>query len=67
VSYVCTSPPTLVGTKNLQIMEHNLTPAQMQQYLAIVNEVERYRDLSEEEKENLIQESNAVLWSIYAA
>ncbi len=48
-------------------MEHNLTPAQMQQYLAIVNEVERYRDLSEEEKESLIQESNAVLWSIYAA
>ena len=35
-------------------MEHNLTPAQMQQYLAIVNEVERYRDLSEEEKENLV-------------
>ena len=41
------------ATKKLQIIEHNLTPAQMQQYLAIVNEVERYRDLSEEEKENL--------------
>jgi predicted transposase/invertase (TIGR01784 family) len=34
--------------------QHNLTPAQMQQFLSVVNEVERYRDLSEEEKENLI-------------
>ena len=35
-------------------MEHNLTPAQMQQFLAVVNEVERYRDLSDEEKERLV-------------
>ena len=35
-------------------MNIKMTPAQMRKFVAIVNEVERYRDLSEKEKEQLV-------------
>ena len=35
-------------------MEHKLSAAQMQKFIAVVNEVERYRDLSEKEKEGIV-------------
>ena len=35
-------------------MEHKLSSAQMQKFIAVVNEVERYRDLSEKEKEGIV-------------
>lgn len=35
-------------------MNKKLTPAQMRKFVAIVNEVERYRDLSEKEKEQIV-------------
>ncbi|MBQ4389239.1 MAG: Rpn family recombination-promoting nuclease/putative transposase [Bacteroidales bacterium] len=35
-------------------MNRKLAPAQMRKFVAIVNEVERYRDLSEKEKEQLV-------------
>ena len=35
-------------------MNRKLAPAQMRKFVAIVNEVERYRDLSENEKEQLV-------------
>ena len=38
----------------ISLMNKKLTPAQMRKFVAIVNEVERYRDLSEREKEQLV-------------
>ena len=35
-------------------MNLKMTPAQMRKFVAIVNEVERYRDISEKEKEQLV-------------
>ena len=36
-------------------MDYKLTAAQMQQFIAVVNEVERYRDMTDQEKELLIK------------
>lgn len=41
-------------TKKIIVMEQKLSPAQMQKFISILNEVERYRNLSDLEKEKLI-------------
>ena len=38
-----------------QPMIHKLTQKQLQRYLTVLNEVERYRDLIDQEKEHLVR------------